>query len=104
MTEVSMTDSSSPSTNDRGQLASSSTQLLVLDALVPIVTLPLGIGMLPITLSIAQVCSWMGLKKTKVQDLINGGGILTAKVDGRTLVLTGSVIALIERSRISKGS
>jgi hypothetical protein len=88
---------------DGEQAASAVANVVSVDELVRLVTLPIGIGMLPITLSIAQVCSWTGLKKTKVQDLINAGSILTAKVDGRTLVLTGSVIALIERNRIKRG-
>ena len=73
------------------------------DAFVAVVTLPDGFGLLPITLSIAQVGSWTGLKKTKIQELINNGAVSTAKVDGRTLVLTSSVIALIERNRIVRG-
>lgn len=98
-----MRNHTSSGCSDGGQAANAVANVVSVDELVRLVTLPIGIGMLPITLSIAQVCSWTGLKKTKVQDLINAGSILTAKVDGRTLVLTGSVIALIERNRINKG-
>ena len=77
--------------------------LVALDRLVAVVSLPAGYGLLPITLSIAQVGSWTGLKKTKVQELINCGAILTSKVDARTLVITSSVIALVERNRVVRG-
>jgi len=76
--------------------------LVDLDAFVPVVALPSGYGLLPVTLSIAQVGSFTGLKKTKIQALINSGAISTSKVDGRTLVLTGTVLALIERNRVVK--
>ncbi len=70
-----------------------------IDELVSIVALPGGYGLLPLTLSIAQVGGWTGLSKTKIQELINAHAIATAKVDGRTLVLTSSVISLVERNR-----
>lgn len=57
-------------------------------------------AMLPIALTMSQVCAWTGLGKTKLQELVNRGDIATAKVDGRTLVLTNSVIAMIERCRV----
>lgn len=71
------------------------------DGFVSVVKLPDGYALLPITLSITQVCSWTGLGKSKTQELINSAALTTAKVDGRTLVLTSSVIALIERNRVT---
>jgi hypothetical protein len=62
-----------------------------------------GYNLLPITLSIAQVASWTQLGKTKVQELVNQGELVTSKVDARTLVLTSSVLALIERNRVERG-
>jgi hypothetical protein len=70
---------------------------------VPVMAGPDGYGLLPITLSIAQVASWTQLGKTKVQELVNQGELVTSKVDARTLVLTSSVLALIERNRVERG-
>jgi hypothetical protein len=83
-------------------LTSSVAPLTQTDGFVSVIKLPDGYGLLPITLSISQVCSWTGLGKSKTQELINSAALATAKVDGRTLVLTSSVIALIERNRVMR--
>lgn len=70
---------------------------------VPMIAGSNGYNLLPITLSIAQVASWTQLGKTKVQELVNQGDLVTSKVDARTLVLTSSVLALIERNRVERG-
>lgn len=57
----------------------------------------------PLAMSILQACHFVGLGKTKMQELINRGDVATAKVDGRTLVLTDSVVALVERNRVARG-
>lgn len=57
----------------------------------------------PLAMGILQACRFVGLGKTKMQELINRGDVATAKVDGRTLVLTDSVVALVERSRVARG-
>jgi len=59
--------------------------------------------MLPLAMGILQACSFVGIGKTKTQELINRGDVATAKVDGRTLVLTDSVVALVERNRVARG-
>lgn len=56
-----------------------------------------------LAMGILQACRFVGLGKTKMQELINRGDVATAKVDGRTLVLTDSVVALIERHRVARG-
>ena len=76
--------------------------MIPLSGLVQLVALPTGFALLPITLGIEQVLEWTNLGKTKIQDLINAGRIETSKVDGRTLVHTVSVVALIERHRVPK--
>ena len=58
---------------------------------------------LPLTMGIRQACGFVGIGKTKMQELINRGEVSTAKVDGRTLVLTDSVISLVERNRVARG-
>lgn len=58
---------------------------------------------LPLTMSLLQACKMVGLGKTKMQELVNSGELEIAKVGGRTLVLTDSIIALVERHRVSRG-
>lgn len=82
--------------------ASGVVPLMLTDSFISVVTLPGCYGLLPLTLSVAQVGLWTGLGRTKVQELINASAIVTAKVDGRTLVLTNSVLALIERCRTAR--
>ena len=89
--------------NDESSAARAIAPITVTNGFVSVVALPDGYGLLPVTLSLAQVCSWTGLKKTKIQELVNAGVIATSKVDGRTLVLTNSVLALIERNRVKRG-
>ncbi len=89
----------SAQTGDPGQSVAPLTQT---DGFVSVVKLPDGYALLPITLSIAQVGGWTGLSKTKIQELTNAHAIATAKVDGRTLVLTSSVISLVERNRTGR--
>ena len=76
--------------------------LVSVAAMIPVVALPNGLGLLPLTLSIAQVGTWTGLGKTKIFDLAARNELVVSRVDGRTLVLTSSVIALIERNRVAR--
>lgn len=90
-------------TMDRQSLPLTTASLLrCTGSCVPVIPGSNGYSLLPITLSIAQVASWTQLGKTKVQELVNQGDLVTSKVDARTLVLTSSVMALIERNRVER--
>lgn len=49
----------------------------------------------PITVSVNQACIMLGIGRTKMYELINGGQLKTGKVGRRTLVLTDSIRAFV---------
>ena len=84
-----------------GEREATPVDLIQISPLVTAIALPTGYGVLPLVLSFEQAGQWLGLGKTKLQQLVNRHELETAKVDGRTLILTRSAIALIERNLVA---
>lgn len=56
----------------------------------------------PIAMRIPEACGFIGLSRSTLYVLVAEGEIETIKVGAATLVLTASLIALIERRRNSR--
>lgn len=54
-----------------------------------------------ITVRIPEAADLLGVGRTKIYALINAGEIEAVKVGGSTLVVVGSIRALVERQRIA---
>lgn len=54
-----------------------------------------------ISMSVNDACRLIGIKRTKMYQLISSGSIQIAKVGKRTLVLTSSILSFLESSRVS---